>query len=211
MKTENTSQAPVIYIKLRSYLKEYLMNLEDSQGNKIYGHEPIRFGSKTRLRLLMDRYRRIPGPRNIPFVPVTREEKENSIAVELNIDESVRGDNLRTFLSPYAQGKIAKYIYDEFLTVAAEYINMDLNLQRQIFPNSTPNLTSAYRSFFDAYGIESMDEETIRKAFNRRKEQFSFELVKKKFERKINILPFSADILSISAEGGGRLGQNLLK
>lgn len=190
---------PVTYIRVRPYVKEFLMNLEDSQGNKIHPKEPIQFGMKTRVRMLIDRFRRMPGPRNEIFIPKTKIEKSQYIAVEIRIDNNVKGDQFRIFLSEDAQCKISKLLYDEFITTVVEYTKQHLFMQRQVFPNADPLLCSAYRDFFNDFGIESLDEETLRKALIRRKEVFFTTAVKKKLGRKKNNLPFSADNLPFSA------------
>lgn len=187
---------PVIYIKVKPYLKEYLMNLEDSQGDKIYPKEPIRFGSKTRLRLLLDRFRRVPGPRNKMVVPTTAEERKHYLAVEIPVDHSVKGDVCRTFLSTDSQSHISKLLYDEFLVAAVEYVKLHFEWQRQTFPRCEPILSQAYRAFFDDYGIESMDEEALRKALFRRRELLPDISAKKIFERKRNIYPFKSNLLA---------------
>lgn len=211
MKTQNTSQAPVIYIKLNPYLKEFLLHLEDAKGERLYPKEPIHFASKTRLRILVDRFRRVPSSSYKIFIPKTREEKRRSLAIQLDIDENIKGDKYRTYIGEDSQCKIAKYIYNEMMTCAVEYIKEDLNLQRHLFPKNTPSLRSAYRSFFDAYGIESMDEDTLRKALERRNELLPFQEVKKKFDQRVNFLPFSAHYLPLSAQDVPNVGQSLKK
>lgn len=196
---------PIIYIKVKPFLKEYLMNLEDSQGEKIYPKEPIRFGSKTRLRLLLDRFRRVPGPRNQMVVPATAEERKHYLAVEIPVDHAVKGDNYRTFLSLDAQSHISKLLYDEFMVAAVEYIKLHFEWQRMTFPRCEPIFSQAYRAFFDDYGIESMDEEALRKALFRRRELLPDISAKKIFDRKRNILPLKENLLTKKARQGGRL------
>lgn len=176
---------PIIYIKLRPYLKEFLMNLEDAKGNKIYPKEPVRFAPKTRLRIMVDRMRYVKPTGVEPFIPNTRKERAESLAVEIEVCEYVKGDKNRIYLGKDAQTKIASYIYDEMLTTAVEYIKEYFIIQQQMFPRDTPSFRSAYRSFFADYGIESMDEDTLRKALERRVGPFFFQDVRKKIESKI--------------------------
>lgn len=175
---------PIIYIKLRPYLKEFLMNQEDAKGNKIYPKEPVRFAPKTRLRMMVDRMRYAKPDGVKPFVPNTRKERAESLAIEIEVCRYVKGDENRVYLGKDAQTKIASYIYEEMMITAVEYIKEYFIFQQRMFPRETPSFRSAYRSFFADYGIESMDEDTLRKALERRIGSFFFQDVRKKIESK---------------------------
>lgn len=195
---------PIIYIKLRPYLKEFLMNLEDAKGNKIYPKEPVRFAPKTRLRIMVDRMRYVKPAGVEPFIPNTRKERAGSLAIEIDVCDYVKGDKNRIYLGKDAQTKIASYIYDEMLTTAVEYIKEYFIIQQQMFPRDTPSFRSAYRSFFADYGIESMDEDTLRKALERRVGSFFFQDVRKKIESKIKK---SVKLRANLADFGGKAAQ----
>lgn len=180
------------------------MNLEDAKGNKIYPKEPVRFAPKTRLRIMVDRMRYVKPAGVEPFIPNTRKERAESLAVEIEVCEYVKGDKNRIYLGKDAQTKIASYIYDEMLTTAVEYIKEYFIIQQQMFPRDTPSFRSAYRSFFADYGIESMDEDTLRKALERRVGSFFFQDVRKKIESKIKK---SVKLRANLADFGGKAAQ----
>ena len=53
---------PIVYIKMKPYLKEFILGLEGRDGKKLYGAEPVQFPKKDMLNLLVDRLRRKRGP-----------------------------------------------------------------------------------------------------------------------------------------------------
>ncbi len=183
---------PTIFIKMRPYLKEFILGLEGRDGNALYGPEPVQFPRKDKLSQLIDRMRRKPGPGCVPAKPVSRKDQANFLEVKFDPDPLVRFDELRTYLSPDAQAHIAKYIYNMFCATAYEFVNESLNAQKHDYPRETPKKNVAYREFCHEYKLMSADEDSIRKAFDRQARMFDVDSVKKKFEEKQNNRSFRA-------------------
>lgn len=175
------------YIKMKPYLKEFVLGLETKDGQKLYGEEPVVFPEKDRLRLLLDRHRRKPGPNCIQGAPLSPADRINYLHVQVIPYPHVRQDDSRTYLSPDAQSHISSYVYDLFCMAAFEFVNQHLLLQQSIFPGRRPIRYAAYRDFCIEYKIEHADEESIRRAFNRQKKMFTMDDVRKKIKLKENI------------------------
>ena len=43
----------IVYLKMKPYLKEFLLGMETSDGEKLYGKEPIHIPPKDRLGLMI--------------------------------------------------------------------------------------------------------------------------------------------------------------
>lgn len=181
---------PTIYIKMKPYLKEFILGLEGRDGEKLYGPEPVRFPKKDKLHLLVERLRRKPGPGCNPHKPGSKKDEACYLAVSFEPDPLVRFDELRTYLSPDSQASIAKCIYNLFCATAYEYVNDHLTYQTQCFPREKPLKNVAYRDFCNEYQIFSAEEDSIRRAFDRQNKLFSIDSVKKKIEGKQNNRPF---------------------
>lgn len=183
---------PTIFIKMRPYLKEFILGLEGRDGMPLYGPEPVRFPRKDKLYQLVDRMRRKPGPGCIPMKPSSRKDQVNYLEVQFEPDPLIRFDELRTYLSPDAQARIAKYIYNMFCATAYEFVNESLNYQKREYPRETPKKNVAYREFCYEFKLLSADEDSIRKAFDRQARMFDVDSIKKKFDEKQNNCRFQA-------------------
>lgn len=184
---------PTAYIKMKPYLKEFILGMEDRDGKKLYGPEPIEFPKKDMLGILIDRYRRKPGPGCKRTTPVSKEDKVNYLKVTLSPDPSVLRDNKRIYLSAEAQVRIAQHIYNLFCATAFEYVNEHLSYQKRCFPAEVPRKNIAYRDFCLEYGLTRVEEDSIRKAFDRQARMFVSDGVKKKFDKKQNNRPFQPE------------------
>ena len=184
---------PIVYIKMKPYLKEFILGLEGRDGKKLYGAEPVQFPKKDMLNLLVDRLRRKPGPGCKQAKPSSEKDRENYLKITFETDPMDRRDEIRIYLSPESQVRIAKYIYNMFCATAYEYVNEHLSYQNRCFPGETPRKNIAYREFCEEYGLTRADEDSIRKAFDRQARMFVVDGVKKKFEKKQNNRPFGAN------------------
>ena len=184
------TKTKTVFIKMKPYLKEFILGLEDKDGNKLYGPEPIRFSKKDRICQLIDTLRHKPWPDSIILKPESRKDRGNFLEVVIEPDPVIRFDDLRTYLSAYSQTKIAKYIYNQFCAHVYEYVNQDLIFQKRVLPGETPRKVVAYRNFCNQYHIMSAEEDSIRKAFDRQAKSFTTEHVKKKFDGRENIARF---------------------
>lgn len=158
---------PTVFIKMRPYLKEFIMNLENRDGEKLYPKEPVRFSMKERLGLLIDRMRRKPGPKNVVICPATKEERKCFLEVDIDIDPMVKNDAERIFLSNDAQAHISKYIYNVFCATLFEYVEYHMRCQRETLAGFTPVRKAAYRDFCLQYNLDSATEDSLRKAYDR--------------------------------------------
>lgn len=183
---------PIIYIKMKPYLKEFILALEGREGEKLYGPEPVQFPKKDKLHLLVDRMRRKPGPGCIPAKPANRKDRDNYLEVTFEPDPLVKNDELRTYLSPDAQATIAKCIYNMFCIIAYEYVNEHLSYQKRCFPRERALRNKAYREFCNDFNLIHAEEDSIRRAFDRQEKLFAIDSVKKKFDEKENNRGFSA-------------------
>ena len=59
----------IVYLKMKPYLKEFLLGMETSDGEKLYGKEPIHIPPKDRLGLMIDMARRKPYGKIKPITP----------------------------------------------------------------------------------------------------------------------------------------------
>ena len=185
---------PIIYIKMKPYLKEFILALEGREGEKLYGPEPVQFPKKDKLHLLVDRMRRKPGPGCIPAKPANRKDRDNYLEVTFEPDSLVKHDELRTYLSPDAQATIAKCIYNMFCVIAYEYVNEHLSYQKRCFPRERALRNKAYREFCNDYNLTYAEEDSIRRAFDRQEKLFAIDSVKKSSTRKKIIAAFPQKI-----------------
>lgn len=181
---------PILYIKMRPYLKEFILGIEGRDGMPLYGPEPVRFPHKDKISQLIDRLRRKPGPGCVPMKPSSPEDQANYLKVQFEPDPLIRFDELRTHLSPESQARIAKHIYNMFCATAYDFVNESLNYQKRDYPKETPKKNIAYREFCYEYNLLSAEEDSIRKAFDRQARMFDVDRVKKKFDEKQNNRPF---------------------
>lgn len=170
-----------VYIKMKSYLKDFILGLEDKDGKKLYGPEPVRFSKKERIYQLIDRMRRVPGSLSVVEKPANKTESNNYLAVSIEVS-SAKEDELRVFLSKDSQIKIAACIFDIFDATLYDYVNEYILWQKANFPNETPRKSLAYREFCADFNLDlkKIDEDSLRKRFDRRKKHLTNELVKKK-------------------------------
>lgn len=172
-----------VFIKMRPYLKEFIMSLENRDGDKIYPKEPVRFSMKERLGLMIDRMRRRPGPRNEVIRPATKEERRSFLEVEIEVDPMVKNDADRVFLSSDAQAHISKYIYNVFCATLFEYVEYHMKCQRDTLAGFTPVRKAAYRDFCLQYNLDSATEDSLRKAYDRQNAITLLEVSKKKCKK----------------------------
>lgn len=172
---------PIIYIKIRPYLKEFILSLEGRDGQKLYGPEPVKFTKKDKLHILVERLRRKPSVGYKSAKPINKEDRINYLAVTFDPDPLVPDDELRTHLSPDAQASIGKCIYNMFCAVAYEYINEHLSYQKSCLPKEKVVRYAAYRDFCNAFNLVHADEDSIRRAFDRQEKLFAVDIAKKKF------------------------------
>jgi len=179
-----------LYIKMKPYLKEFLLGMETSDGEKLYGPEPVKFPLKDRIGQMVERFRRKPYNGKPVFRPESKDEFKQYLKVQVKINPSIKNDDQRLFISEENQTHIAKYIYELFCAVAFDYVRQHLYWQDQTFPFQRPKKSLAYRSFIDDWGLLSAEEDSIRKAVDRDPRTLPFEQTKKKsFEKKQRFQP----------------------
>lgn len=181
------------YIKLRHpYLKEYILNLTDVDGNRVYT-EPVYFAKDTAIGRIINNMRRVP---NLSYKPVesqiTDENRKQYLQIELPVNPAIRGDERRIYLSESVQTRISKAIYEDFFTFAFHFVEEHLIWQKQVFPGNEPVKRRAYLDLIDYCGLVSADEDSIRRAFDRKAKLSTYEKSKKIFASKKNFRPFFA-------------------
>lgn len=198
----------ILYIKMKPYLREFILGMEGRDGEKLYGPEPVQLPRKDKLYMLVDRLRRKPGPDCTPAKPGGRKDRGNYLEVAIESDPMIKHDELRCFLSADSQVTIAKHIYNMFCATAYEYVNEHLSYQKRVFPRERALRNVAYRDFCNDFNITSAEEDSIRRAFDRQARVFTVDGVKKKFDEKKNNQPFCAENLPFQARSRVNRAQN---
>jgi len=174
----------ILHIKLRKYLKEFIINVCDEYGDPIYGREPVHFSRKNTIGRIINGWRRMPPPNALEFPHALPKDSEYTwLKVEIDTDPSVKKDELRTYISPQVQSQAASALYDQFCSICFAYVEDHLNTQRQLQPDRKPVDMMAYLDFLAEHNILSLDWQSVRRAYNREKNS-QMEKAKKKAEKK---------------------------
>lgn len=160
----------VLHIKIRKYLKEFITNYCNEYGQPVYGHEPVYFSRKNIIGQYINTWRRVPGPNALVFpYPLGDESDYTWLKVEIDTDPSMKKDELRTYLSPQVQSRVAGLMYDDFCAKCFRYVETHLNTQLATYPTRRPVEMMAYLDFLEEHNIQSLDWQSVRRAFNREK------------------------------------------
>lgn len=175
----------IVYLKMKPYLKEFLLGMETSDGEKLYGEEPIHIPPKDRLGLMIDMARRKPYGKIKPMIP-SKNNLKSYLRVEIEPNPKIPHDDLRVSISEDKMAQIGKYIYNMFCAVAFDYVRQHLYWQNNTLPNNKPMKSLAYRSFIDDYQLWSAEEDSIRKAVDRDNRTLPFDNASRKSNKKEN-------------------------
>lgn len=177
-----------LYLKLKPYLKEFILNMEAADGTKLYGPEPVKFPPKDRLGLLVEHSRRKPYSSDKNLKPPAG-EIDSYLKVEFTPNPTIPNDDIRTAISDEKMSHIAKYIYNIFCATAFDYVVQHLYWQSETLPNSRPMKSMAYRAFIEDFGLMSAEEDSIRKAVDRDPRQLPFSNIEKNMKNKWRFKP----------------------
>lgn len=175
---------PIVYLRMKPYLKEFILGMKTADGVSIYGKEPIHIPQKDRLGFMIERFRRKPHEGKTPARPLTAEDRKRYLMVEIDTNPLVANDDKRLFISDDNMVRIGTYIYNLFCSFAFDYVREHLIWQEKELPNSRPYKTMAYRAFIEEYELFSADEDSIRKAIDRDSRTLPFDLSGKKKDKK---------------------------
>lgn len=160
----------VLHIKIRKYLKEFIINVCDEHGDRIYGKEPVHFSRKSVVARILNGWRRMPPPNAQEFPhPLPKDSEYTWLAVDIDTDPAVKKDELRTYITPQWQSSAASALYDQFCSFCFAYVEDHLNTQREMQPRREPVAMRAYLDFLSEHNIESLDWQSVRRAYNREK------------------------------------------
>ncbi|MCD8176741.1 MAG: hypothetical protein LUE98_04675 [Tannerellaceae bacterium] len=180
----------IVYVKVKKYLKEFICNLRDDDGELVFGNEPVRFSKKSMEGQLINTWRREPreGVSPVPE-PLPDDHACTYLQVEVEPVNGRPRDEKKIYLSQDAQCMIGKAIYERFCAYAFSYIQNHLNTQLYLAPKRKPVNSLAYLGMMDELGLTMIDTDTIRRAYDREKEK-----IKKQAGKKLNLfsktLPF---------------------
>lgn len=163
----------IVHVKVRKYLRNFLVNVTDSEHNPLYGSEPIQFTSKMRVMQMVRYYLRKPPPDAKQF-PYPLPENSEFTFLQIAVEEEPhlkKMDQNKTYLSEQAQAHIATEIYEMFCAYAFPYLEDHLNGQRKINPNAKPQMKFACLEFQDEMRLHEIDWTTIRRAYDREKQK----------------------------------------
>jgi hypothetical protein len=171
----------IVTIKLKKYLKAFITHLRDDEGRLIYGAEPVWFSRKDSIGRLINDWRRKPreGAAAIPE-PLPPDSEYDYLTIEMDANERVKDDCLRTYLSADAQSMVGSAIYDRFCAEAFAYVHDHLNRQRHSYPRRQPVKVKAYNDFIIELEL-SIDDGTIRRAFEREQSKQAKRVMKKNY------------------------------